>query len=470
MSLQLGVIGLGTMGANLARNAARNGARVAVYNRTKEKLSAFMSSYGKEGEFVACPTLPDLVKALRPPRPILLMVKAGDAVDVLLTELIQHMRKGDILIDGGNSHYRDTERREELLAKKGVHFLGLGISGGEEGALHGPSLMPGGSEVAFAAVSPLLHRMAADECGNATKKGKCISYLGPGGSGHFVKMVHNGIEYGVMQLLAESYHLLSKLGKKSHAAMAEIFSTWNADPWLQSFLLEITHHIFLAKDHITGRDLLDFVRDSAGQKGTGKWSTAAAMEYGVSIPTITAAVDARIISSVKEFRETQAKKDSLSPLSMSIPKDFVKRVRTALECSIMNTYAQGFQLLSVASAEESWNLNLSEVARIWSGGCIIRASFLPLWQKMLMGDKDAALEVRSRFSPQAQRQWRSIVSLGGAKALPLPAMSASLWYYDSYRTARLPQNLIALQRDFFGAHGYERIDRPGAYHTDWAHS
>jgi 6-phosphogluconate dehydrogenase len=458
------------MGVNLARNAARNGARVAVFNRTKEKLDAFMAAYGKEGEFVACRTLTEVAKALRPPRPILLMVKAGEAVDGIIDELLKHIQKGDVLIDGGNSHYRDTERRDELLRKKGIHFLGLGISGGEEGALLGPSLMPGGSKEAYRVVEPLLLKMAAHEGEKRAKDGRCVSYLGPGGSGHFVKMVHNGIEYGVMQLLAETYHLLRKLSRKSNAAIAGIVETWNRDPWLQSFLLEITQEVLLAKDSITGHDLLDSVQDTAGQKGTGKWSTAAAMEYGVSIPTMTAAVDARIISSAKQFREAQAKRDVLTPLSMGVPKDFTERVRTALECSVLNTYAQGFQLLSVASVVEEWNLNLAEIARVWTGGCIIRASFLTLWQKMLSGDNVAAREVRSRFSPQAQRRWRSVVSIGGAKAVPLPAMGASLWYYDSYRTARLPQNLTALQRDCFGAHGYERGDMPGMFHTDWARS
>ncbi len=463
-SMHLGVIGLSTMGGNLARNAARNGATVVVYNRTTEKMKEFLSKHSSEGSFVGAETLQEFVKAIPAPRSMLLMVKS-DSVDKVLEDLLPLLSQGDIVIDGGNSHYRDTERREKELSAKSMRFIGMGVSGGEEGALNGPSMMPGGNEEAIHHLTPLLRSMAADDGAG----GKCVNYLGRKGSGHFVKMVHNGIEYAVMQLIAEAYHLLSSVGKMSNDQIGDLFDEWNKQKGnLSSFLLEISVRALKQKDSESGKHLVDLIKDISGQKGTGKWTVEAALNYGVSIPSITAAVDARIVSSGKDFRVVQSEQDKLHWDDSYRLNDFSEAVRTALELSVINAYAQGFQLLFVASQEEKWNLNISEICRIWRGGCIIRSSLLPQYQKMFAGDKEAAEAVRERFGKEQQLKWRHVVALGALHAIPLPAMSASLSYYDGYRTARLPQNLIAAQRDIFGAHGYERLDQPGSFHTEWS--
>ena len=463
MTFQLGVVGLGTMGANLALNAARNGAEVVVFNRTQEKTKSFLMQHGKEGKISAAGSLAELVKALKAPRAVLLMVKAGDAVAQMIEELVPLLEKGDIIIDAGNSHDVDTMvRTKKLEREKGIHFLGMGVSGGEEGALNGPSMMPGGSKKAYDHLEPLLKKMAANDGAG----GKCVTYIGPEGTGHFVKMVHNGIEYGIMQLLAETYHLLRVTGK-SNAQIADIFEKWNEDPWLQSFLLEITVKILRKKDPDTGEDLVDIIRDQAEQKGTGKWTVNAALEYGVVVPTITAAVEARIVSSAKDFRVLQSKTPPV-PAEASVPDAFVQKLQIAFEASVINTYAQGFQLLSVPSQANEWNLPMSEIARIWRGGCIIRASLLAHWQKMFTGDQAAAKLIRDRFSGDRQKGWREVIAFAVLRAIPVPALQASLTYFDAYRTERLPQNLIQAQRDFFGAHQYERLDREGKFHTSWS--
>lgn len=461
--MQLGVFGLGTMGANLARNAARNGAEVSVFNRTVEKTHDFVKNYGSEGKFIACDTPEAFLESLQSPRAIVLMVKAGDAVDQVVAELLPMLKKGDMLIDAGNSHFRDTKHREEMLAEHGIRFIGMGVSGGEEGALNGPSMMPGGDRSAVDSLMPLLLKMAADD-GDG---GKCVAHLGAGGSGHFVKMVHNGIEYGIMQLIAEAYDLLKRVKGMKNPVIADVMGEWNTQPLLKSFLLEITEKVLRKQDDETGKSLVDVIKDAAGQKGTGKWTTDAAMHYGVAIPTINAAVDARIISSGKDFRMIESARWKLETEDVKIPADFVERVGTALELSISNTYAQGFVLLSVASTEEKWNLNIPEIARIWRGGCIIRSGMLPEYQKIFTGDKEASQAMMDRFNASAQKAWRSVVALGTQKAIPLPAMSASLSYFDAYRTAVLPQNLIQAQRDFFGAHTFERIDKEGTFHAHW---
>ncbi len=490
--MQLGVIGLSTMGSNLARNAARNGAKVAVFNRTTEKMDEFMKNHGTEGEFVGCKTIEELCRALSSPRAILIMVKAGQPVDDVIAELVPHLSDGDILIDGGNSHYADTARRCKELAgeistlnhqlvsqdivldegmvqashqsaKRKLHFIGMGVSGGEEGALHGPSMMPGGSQEAFEHLKPLLSAMAADD----GTGGKCVSYMGVGGTGHFVKMVHNGIEYGMMQMIAESYDLLKRLGGLSNTELGQIFTDWSTSPELRGFLMEITAKIFAKKDIDTGSDLLDMVKDAAAQKGTGKWTTEAAFHYGVSVPSITAAVDARIMSSAKAFRDMQAKATPLVVDAITVDrKELISDVRMALELSMLNAYAQGLQLISEASKQEGWNVNISEVCRIWRGGCIIRSSMVETYQKAFAGDRDAGLSLRGRFQ-EGQTVWRHVVALGALRGIALPSISSALWYYDSYRTARLPQNLIQAQRDFFGAHGFERLDKEGSFHVDW---
>jgi 6-phosphogluconate dehydrogenase len=461
--MQLGVIGLGTMGANLARNAARNKAKVTVFNRTTAKTDAFVRAHKNEGDITGASTLEQCVESQRPPRAILLMVKAGDAVDALIAKLLLHLTEGDILIDGGNSHFRQTERRQRELAGRGIHLLGMGVSGGEEGALRGPSLMPGGSEEAYEKIAPLLEAMAASD-GDG---GKSVTYLGPGGAGHFVKMVHNGIEYGIMQLIAEAYDLLQRGGGLSNAQIADLFEEWNREGNLQSFLTESTVAVLRKKDDATGKDLIDLIQDKAEQKGTGKWTVEAALDLGVAIPTITAAVEARIVSSGKDFRVQQSNKDSLAIDDKASLSDVAESVRTALELSVINTYAQGFQLLAAASDTEKWNLNLSEIARIWRGGCIIRSALLEHFQAMFTGDRKAAETVRARFSAENQRAWRRTVAFGALRALPLPAHAASLQYYDAYRTARLPQHIIQALRDLFGAHGFERTDKQGTFHVDW---
>ena len=465
--MQIGLIGLGTMGANLARNAARNGSTVSVFNRTTEKTDAFMKAHGSEGKFMPTKTIVEFVKSIPTPRSIILMVNAGSAVDAVIEELKPLLNKGDTIIDGGNSLYSDTERREKTLADSEILFLGMGVSGGEEGALNGPSMMPGGNKEAYERLEPLLNKMAADD----GAKGKCVGYVGPGGSGHFVKMVHNGIEYGVMQLLAEVYHILKATCSLSNKDFATLFSEWNKDPMLTSFLIEITAKIFAAKDDETGKDMIDVILDSGGQKGTGKWTTEAALGLGVAVPTITAAVDARIVSAGKPFRIKRSKELEFQSSSKSpaLPKEeLMKAVKDAYLASVVSTYAQGLTLLSAASGEYKWNLSIPEICRLWRGGCIIRSGLLPLYQKSFSGEKEASLALRKTCEGNAQNAWRTVIMTAISMGIPAPAMSASLSYFDSYRSAWLPQNLTQAQRDFFGAHGFERTDKEGkGFHGNW---
>ncbi len=462
--MQLGLIGLGTMGGNLARNAAHNGATVAVFNRTWEKTEEFMKLHGTEGKFVACKTYEDLKKALTPPRPIVLMVKAGSAVDGVIQDLLPVFDKGDILIDAGNSLYSDTERRERIVAERGLHFFGMGVSGGEEGALKGPSMMPGGDMAAYKSMEPLLQKMAASD----GEGGKCVTHLGPGGAGHFVKMVHNGIEYGIMQLIAESYDLLKSLGRLTNPELAAVYEEWNNGEDLGSFLIEITARIFHQKDVDTGKDLIDMIADRAGQKGTGKWTTDAAMTFGIAIPTITAAVDARIISGDTAMR-TKGKQMPFADLGTSADaRDVAAMTRSALELCIILSYIQGFELIRQASDERGWKIDLSEVARIWRGGCIIRSTLLPTFQKGFSAqDGSARKALADRFAGKRQQNWRQLLALAIGNGIPVPAMSASLAYYDSCHRDRLPTNLIQAQRDLFGAHTFQRTDKEGVFHANW---
>jgi 6-phosphogluconate dehydrogenase len=462
----IGLIGLGTMGANLARNAARNGATVAVYNRTQEKTDAFIKAHGHEGRFTACHTLEGLVSSLPAPRSIIIMVNAGAPVDAVIGELTPLLQAGDTIIDAGNSHFADTERRTKELALKSIEFLGMGVSGGEEGALLGPSMMPGGSRSTFERLSPLLQKMAAKDGGG----GKCVSFIGSGGSGHFVKMVHNGIEYGDMQLIAEAYHLLKDMALLTNTELAETFASWNRNRDLKSFLIEITAEIFRKKDDLGDGDLVDAIKDEAKQKGTGKWTTQAALDQGVAIPTITAAVDARLLSSLKTLRVQAA--ETVGTLETKKPKLTVRAVKDALFLSKICSYAQGLSMIAETSKAHGWNIDLKEVCRIWKGGCIIRSTLLKNFEEAF--HTDPALpnlllaptilhELRGRH-----QKWRKTVAAAVTAGIPVPAMSASLAYFDSMRTARLPQNLTQAQRDFFGAHTYERLDRPGTFHAEWA--
>ncbi len=464
---KFGVVGLAVMGENLALNLERNGFPVAVYNRTIEKTQDFMNGRGQGKNIVGARTIQEFIPAIERPRRILLMVKAGKPVDAVIEELKPHLEPGDIIIDGGNSHYPDTERRFAYLEPTGIKFFGMGVSGGEEGALWGPSLMPGGEKDTYQFLEPILKTISAK-----TDSGPCVTYCGARSAGHFVKMVHNGIEYGDMQLIAESYDLMRNGLKLSSQEIADAFTEWNEGE-LKSFLVEITARVANFPDDLgTGKPLVDMILDKAGQKGTGKWTTVAALELGVPIPTITAAVDARILSSFKSIRQAGAKTFKLRKRSVRANKQQVLgQIRSALYSSKICSYAQGFDLLRNASREFNYGVRLSEVARIWKGGCIIRAVFLDRIRQAfernpdltnLLLDQDFAEEIRRRVN-----DWRQTVSLSIRLGVTTPAMAASLAYFDSFRRDRMPANLIQAQRDLFGAHTYERIDRDGVFHTQW---
>jgi 6-phosphogluconate dehydrogenase len=467
MGQQLAVVGLGVMGENLALNLERNGFPVAVYNRTWDTTERFLGGPGRGKRIVGARSYPDLVAALDRPRRILLMVKAGKAVDAVLSELIPLLEKGDIVIDGGNSHWSDTDRRIEANASTGIHFFGMGVSGGEEGALHGPSLMPGGDRAAYEHLAPILTRIAA-----RTESGPCVTYVGAGSAGHFVKMVHNGIEYGDLQLICEAYDLLRHGLGLSPPELRQIFADWNAGE-LQSFLIEVTEKVVdFPDDRGSGRPLVDLILDRAGQKGTGKWTTQTALDLGVPIPTITAAVDARLISARKEERVVASRLYPMqAPPFEGDRKEAIAQVRAALYASKICSYAQGFALLAAASDAHAYGLDLGELARIWKGGCIIRAAFLDEIRKAFAQNprlSNLLVDPSFRESVSARDPaWRNTVELGLRLGIAMPAMSASLAYFDSYRRERLPANLLQAQRDYFGAHTYERIDRPGTFHTRW---
>ncbi len=454
-----GLIGLGTMGASLARNVNSRGFSVSTYNRSPEKVDQFVEDFGSES-LTGHKSLEDFVNSLATPRKIILMVKAGAAVDAVIEQLNPLLKKGDIIIDGGNSHYPDTNRREAQLKEQGLHFVGMGISGGEKGALEGPSMMPGGSLEAFEAISPILQPAAAED----GLGGKCFAHIGPAGSGHFVKMVHNGIEYGVMQLIAEAYDILKNIGGLSNEELAQTFAKYNETK--NSYLLEITAKIFEQKED--GQDLIDLIKDAGKQKGTGKWTSIAAYDYGVSLPTIHAAVDARIMSGSLNLRRR--------PLGTQLnespaPENLVQLVEDALDLSSLCTYFQGFELMKIANVEEKWNLDFAEIARIWRGGCIIRASYLETLQNAYASDEETLNKTREElnalFDSEKQKNWRSVISLAASNGIQTPCLSASLFYYDGIRREKLPQNLTQAQRDFFGAHTYQRSDKEGTFHTDW---
>ncbi len=467
MAQSFGVIGLAVMGENLALNVERNGFPIAVYNRSREKTDAFMANRAGGKNVVAAYTLEEFVASLERPRKILIMVKAGAPVDATIEQLKPLLDEGDILIDGGNSLFTDTERRARALEAEKFTFIGMGVSGGEEGALNGPSLMPGGTRAAYDYLAPILTKIAAQ-----VDDGPCVTYIGPGGAGHYVKMVHNGIEYGDMQLIAEAYDLLKSVSGLSAAQLHEVFTEWNATPELNSYLIEITADVFKKIDAETGLPLVDLIMDAAGQKGTGRWTVTDSLELGVAIPTIIAAVTARIMSSYKAERMEAAQ---VLPGSASKfdgdTKAFISKVRDALYCSKMCSYAQGMALLSKASQTYGFELDLGECARIWKGGCIIRAGFLNKIKHAF--DENPAL-ANLLLAPEfkqtildKQEAWREVVATAAKLGIAVPAFSASLDYFDSYRRDRLPQNLTQAQRDYFGAHTYERIDKDGIFHTEW---
>lgn len=468
MTLQsFGVIGLAVMGENIALNVERNGFPIAVYNRSREKTDAFMA-YRAQGRNVrAAFSLEQFVASLERPRKILVMVQAGKPVDAVIQQLKPLLQEGDIIIDGGNSWFEDTERRTQELEPTGLRYIGMGVSGGEEGALNGPSLMPGGTKSSYEYLSPIFNKIAAQ-----VDDGPCVTYIGPGGSGHYVKMVHNGIEYGDMQLIAEAYDLLKNVAGLNAAQLHEVFSQWNTTDELNSFLIEITANIFPYVDPETKIPLVDLIVDAAGQKGTGRWTVQTALELGVAIPTITAAVNARILSSIRDERIAASK--MITGPNAKYGGDigaFVNMVRDALYCSKICSYAQGMALLSTASKTYNWELNLGEMARIWKGGCIIRAGFLNKIKKAF--DENPALP-NLLLAPEfkqtildRQAAWREVIVTAAKLGIPVPAFSASLDYFDSYRRDRLPQNLTQAQRDYFGAHTYKRTDKEGTFHTEW---
>lgn len=464
-----GVIGLAVMGENIALNVERNGYPIAVYNRSADKTEKFMATRAADKDVKAAYSLEEFVEALESPRKILVMVKAGGPVDAVIGQLKPLLAKGDMIIDGGNSLYEDTERRTKDLEASGLGFVGMGVSGGEEGALNGPSLMPGGTEAAYRELEPIVTKIAAQ-----VDDGPCVTYIGPGGAGHYVKMVHNGIEYGDMQLIAEAYNLLSAAGL-SAMELHEVFTAWNKTEELDSFLIEITADIFKKIDPETSKPLVELILDCAGQKGTGRWTIVSSLELGVPIPTMYAAVNARVMSSFKDERIAASKELAAPEKTFSGDvKTFIDQVRDALYCSKMCSYAQGMALLGKASDEYGYNLDLGEMARIWKGGCIIRAGFLNKIKAAYVENPELAnLLLAPEFKQSIidrQAAWRTVLVTANELGIPVPAFSASLDYFDSYRQASLPQNLTQAQRDYFGAHTYERIDKPKGefFHTEWA--
>ncbi|TAG86862.1 MAG: decarboxylating NADP(+)-dependent phosphogluconate dehydrogenase [Oscillatoriales cyanobacterium] len=464
-----GLIGLAVMGENLALNVESRGFSVAVYNRTAAKTDEFMAKRAPGKNIVATKTLAEFVEALERPRRILVMVQAGKAVDAVIDQLKPMLDPEDMIIDGGNSLYDDTERRTKDLEAAGLGFVGMGISGGEEGALNGASMMPGGTLAAYKELEPILVKIAAQ-----VDDGPCVTFIGPGGAGHYVKMVHNGIEYGDMQLIAEAYDLLKNVGGLSGQELQEVFAEWNTTDELNSFLIEITANIFKYIDSETKQPLVEVIMDAAGQKGTGRWTVMSALELGVCIPTIIAAVNARIMSSYKAERVT-ASQELTGPTAKyeGDTKEFVNKVRDALYCSKICSYAQGMALLSAASKSYNYNLDLSEISRIWKGGCIIRAGFL---DKIKTAFKDDPALPNLLLAPEfkqsildRQSAWRDVLATASQLGIAVPAFSASLDYFDSYRRERLPQNVTQAQRDYFGAHTYERTDKPRGefFHTEW---
>jgi 6-phosphogluconate dehydrogenase len=463
----IGLIGLAVMGENLVLNMESRGFTVAVYNRTTAVMEKFISGRGAGKQFVGAPTLEEFAQALKRPRKAQIMVKAGAPVDAVIDQLVPLFEPGDIIIDGGNSLWTDTQRREKALKEKGIHFFGVGVSGGEEGALKGPSIMPGGSKEGWQALAPIYQKIAAVAEGQA-----CCRHMGPDGAGHYVKMAHNGIEYGDMQLICEAYAILRTVLKPGAQEFAQIFTDWNKGE-LDSFLIEITSKIFTKTDPDTGKPIVDVILDKAGQKGTGKWTVGHAVEMGVPLSVIGSAVEARILSSIKEER-VAASKVLAGPEAKSYNGDrqaLVDAVRDALYASKIISYAQGMVQLGKASELYHWNLNFEDIASIWRGGCIIRARFLNRITEAY--NKNPALKnlvldpFFAEILQRTQANWRKAVQTAIEFGVAVPAFSAALSYFDSYRSANLPANLLQAQRDYFGAHTYERVDKPGVFHSEW---
>ncbi|KVE28704.1 6-phosphogluconate dehydrogenase [Burkholderia singularis] len=465
----IGVVGLAVMGRNLALNIESRGYAVSVYNRSREKTDELIAEF-PDRKLVPTYTLEEFVASLETPRRILLMVKAGEATDATIAALKPLLAKGDVLIDGGNTHFTDTIRRNQELAQAGLHFIGTGVSGGEEGALHGPSIMPGGQRDAYELVEPILKQIAA----KAPADGEpCVAYMGPDGAGHYVKMVHNGIEYGDMQLIAESYAVLKQVAGLTNEELGAVYTEWNQGE-LDSYLIEITSKIFGKKDDETGQYLVDVILDRAAQKGTGKWTSQNALDLGVPLPLITESVFARVLSSLKQERVAASQVLS-GPAAAPLAGDrdaFVEAVRRALYLSKVISYAQGFAQLGAASKEYGWNLELGAIARIFRAGCIIRARFLQkITDAYAANPALANLLLDPYFREIAanyQQALRDVVIAAVKAGVPVPAFASAIAYFDGYRSARVPANLVQAQRDFFGAHTFERTDKPGSFHANWS--
>ena len=468
---QIGVVGLAVMGSNLARNFARNGHTVAVYNRSTEKTRNFMANHGTEGDFIPSETITDFVASLEKPRRAIIMVQAGNATDAVIHQLADAMDDGDIIIDGGNALYTDTIRREQEIADRGLNFVGAGISGGEEGALNGPAIMPGGPEKTWEALGPLLESIAANVDGVP-----CVTHIGPDGAGHFVKMVHNGIEYADMQVIGEAYQLLRYGAGMTPAEIAEVFRTWNAGD-LDSYLIDITAEVLAQVDAETGKPLIDLIVDSAGQKGTGRWTVKAALDLGIPVTGIGEAVFARALSGATNQRQAtigNLPSGTLTTLAeLGVDRDtFIEDVRRALYASKLVAYAQGFDEITAGSADHNWNVDPRDLATIWRGGCIIRAKFLNRIVEAYNANPELPpLLLDPYFKAELAGlidSWRRVVTLATQIGQPIPVFASSLSYYDSLRIDRLPAALIQGQRDYFGAHTYQRVDKPGTYHTLWS--
>jgi 6-phosphogluconate dehydrogenase len=465
----IGLIGLAVMGENLVLNMENHGFSVAVFNRTTSKVENFINGRAKGKNIKGCFSIEELVDNLESPRKVMLLVKAGRPVDEFIDLLIPHLEKGDIIIDGGNSHFPDTIRRTEYVESKGLLYIGTGVSGGEEGALLGPSIMPGGSPDAWSAVKPIFQAIAA----KVSDGSPCCEWVGNNGAGHFVKMVHNGIEYGDMQMISEAYLIMKNLLGMTPAEMQPVFAEWNKGE-LDSYLIEITRDILGKKDDDTGKAMVDVILDTAGQKGTGKWTSQAALDLGCPAPTVSEAVFARAMSAIKEERVEASKKLKGPEAKSSVDKkEFIEMVRKALYASKICSYAQGYQLMKLAAEEHKWDLKYGEIALMWRGGCIIRAQFLgkikgafdknPKLQNLLLDDYFKSVIEKN------QNAWRKVVATAIENGIPVPAFSSALAHYDGYRSERLPANLLQAQRDYFGAHTYERVDKPRGefFHTNW---
>jgi len=461
---QVGVVGLAVMGSNLARNFARHGHTVALYNRTQARTDELVAQHGHEGSFVPAQSVEELVASLERPRRIVIMVKAGAATDATIDALVPHLEPGDIVVDGGNAHFEDTRRREAALREHDLHFVGAGISGGEEGALNGPSIMPGGSKESYEALGPLLEDIAA-KVGDEP----CCAYMGTDGAGHFVKMVHNGIEYADMQFIAEAYHLLRGAGLEP-ARIAEVFTEWNTGD-LESFLIEITAEVLGHVDAKTGKPLVDVIVDQAEQKGTGRWTVQTALELGTPVNVIAESVFARSTSGHTELRDA-ARAVLTGPDGATEATDqLIEDVRAALWSSKVVAYAQGLDQIRAASAAYGWDVDVAEVARIWRGGCIIRARLLERIRQEYAAQRLPTLLAAPSVAEELNRSqdpWRRVVTTAVGLGVPVPGFSAALAYYDTVRAERLPAALVQGLRDFFGAHTYRRIDAEGSFHTDWS--